>query len=831
MKQICEAGINFQKEFYLCYMNVEQHIHELRAQLREHNYNYYVLDNPTISDYDFDVLLKQLQALEDANPQYFDPNSPTQRVGGDITKNFETVPHEFRMYSLDNSYSKEDLEEWETRIKKMVDGSVSYTCELKYDGASMSLTYENGILVRAVTRGDGFQGDNVTSNVKTIKSVPLQLKGDYPPKFEIRGEIVLPFEGFTQMNAARVAAGEEPYRNPRNTASGSLKLQDSAEVAKRPLECLLYSLKGNKLPISTQFEGLEKARQWGFKVPDAAKLANSIDEVLEFVNYWDVHRHELPYETDGVVIKVNSLQQQEELGFTAKAPRWAMAYKFKAEQVATILEKITYQVGRTGAITPVANLQPVELAGTIVKRASLHNADQIEKLDIREGDTVYVEKGGEIIPKIIGVDFAKRDQYSQPTQYVNECPECNTPLVRTEGEAQHYCPNAEGCPPQIIGRIVHFASRNAMDIEGLGQGIIEILYYNGFIKNYADLYSLNFNEIIGLERWLDDDEAGTRFKGQLQVELKKALYGLSYKWGNLTLKEAEIVSNKISKISDLIHLEQLEGVELKKFEKLKLELSKAYRRINELNNYNSIDGYSSLNFLLDLKYPISNQQDLFNKSVLNDIYYVDELLKKSEYKIYNDFENFIIKISDRNRISIQKKTSENLSKAIKDSKDKPFEKVLFAIGIRDVGVVGAKNLATHFKNIVNLQKSTFEDLISIRDIGASVANNVLMFFNDIDKIRLIEKLKDNGLKMKIEERKLDSDKLKGLTIVVSGSFETPRNELIKIIEDNGGKSVSSLSKNTSYLIVGENMGPSKKLKAEKENIKMISEEEFFKLLQ
>ena len=449
-------------------MNIEEQINKLRRELREHNYNYYVLDKPTISDYDFDLKLKELQALETAHPEFHDADSPTLRVGGEITKNFETVAHKYRMYSLDNSYSKEDLEDWEKRIEKQVDGLVEFTCELKYDGASMSLTYENGSLLRAVTRGDGFQGDDVTANVKTIKSVPLKLKGDYPPLFEIRGEIVLPFDGFNKMNEERIELGEEPYRNPRNTASGSLKLQDSSEVAKRPLDCLLYSIIGDKLPISTQFESLEKASQWGFKVPKAAKIVRSLDEVLEFVNYWDVHRHDLPYETDGVVIKVNNLQQQEELGYTAKAPRWAMAYKFKAEQVSTVLNEITYQVGRTGAITPVANLEPVELAGTTVKRASLHNADQIAKLDIREGDTVYVEKGGEIIPKIIGVNFSQRANDSNPTNYRTTCPECDTLLVRQEGEAQHYCPNTEGCPPQIIGRIQHFISRKAMDIEGLG---------------------------------------------------------------------------------------------------------------------------------------------------------------------------------------------------------------------------------------------------------------------------------------------------------------------------------------------------------------------------
>ncbi len=513
-------------------MNIEQQILQLRNELREHNYNYYVLDNPVISDLEFDESLKKLQNLEKAHPEFYDANSPTLRVGGEVTKNFETVPHAYRMYSLENSYSREDLEDWEKRIEKMVDGKVEFTCELKYDGASISLTYENGKLKKAVTRGDGFQGDDVTSNVRTIRSVPLELRGDYPPFFEIRGEIVLPFEGFSKMNAERVELGEEPYRNPRNTASGSLKLQDSAEVAKRPLDCLLYGLQGERLPIKTQFEGLQKAREWGFKIPEAAKLAKSLKEVLDFVDYWDLHRHELPYETDGVVVKVNDLHQQEELGYTAKSPRWAMAYKFKAEQVSTLLNQITYQVGRTGAITPVANLEAVELAGTIVKRASLHNADQIEKLDIREGDTVFVEKGGEIIPKIIGVDFTHRDPNSEPAEYIAHCPQCDTQLIRNEGEAQHYCPNAEGCPPQIIGRIQHFISRKAMDIEGLGGETVALLVNNGLINNYADLYTLKTEQIIPLER-MAQKSADNIIKGieaSKQIPFERVLFGLGIRY-------------------------------------------------------------------------------------------------------------------------------------------------------------------------------------------------------------------------------------------------------------------------------------------------------------
>ncbi|MEG2102789.1 NAD-dependent DNA ligase LigA [Flavobacterium sp. FlaQc-28] len=525
-------------------MSIQENIQSLRNELNQHNYNYYVLDNATISDYDFDRKLKELQDLESKYPEYFDENSPTQRVGGTITKNFKTIAHQYRMYSLDNSYSKEDLIDWENRIQRVLGNvDLQYTCELKYDGASISITYENGKLVQALTRGDGFQGDEVTNNIKTIKSVPLQLKGNYPEKFDIRGEIILPFAGFEKMNQELIEIGETPYSNPRNTASGSLKLQDSAEVAKRPLECLLYFVTGNDLPFTTQYEGLEAARNWGFKVPKEAKLVNNMQEVFEFIDYWDVHRHELPYETDGVVIKVNSIHSQEELGYTAKSPRWAIAYKFKSEQVSTKLKSISYQVGRTGAITPVANLEPVQLAGTIVKRASLHNADQIEKLDIRINDTVFVEKGGEIIPKIIAVDLDKRPENSEKTNYITHCPECQTELVRNEGEANHYCPNFYGCPPQIIGRIQHFISRKAMDIEGLGGETVALLFNNGLVHNYADLYELKVEDILPLER-MAQKSAENLVKGvqkSKEIPFESVLFALGIRF------VGETVAKKLAK--------------------------------------------------------------------------------------------------------------------------------------------------------------------------------------------------------------------------------------------------------------------------------------------
>lgn len=535
-------------------MNVQQNILALRAELDQHNYNYYVLDKPTISDFEFDQKLSQLLELEKLHPEFFDENSPTQRVGGTITKNFETVVHDYRMYSLDNSYSKSDVSDWENRIQKVLGNvPVAYTCELKYDGASISITYENGQLSRAITRGDGFQGDDVTNNIKTIRSIPLRLKGkDFPPRFDIRGEIVLPFAGFEKMNQELIEIGETPYSNPRNTASGSLKLQDSSEVAKRPLECFLYFMVGSQLPFDSQFEGLQKAREWGFKVPGQAQRLSSLQEVFEYIDYWDVHRHQLPFETDGVVVKVDSFHYQAELGYTAKSPRWAIAYKFKSEQVKSVLRSISYQVGRTGAITPVANLDPVQLAGTVVKRASLHNADQIAKLDLRIGDTVIVEKGGEIIPKIVDVDTNFRNTSSIPTQYISHCPECNTELIRNEGEANHYCPNFYGCPPQIIGRIQHFISRKAMNIDGLGGETVALLFNNGLVMNYADLYDLTIEQIVPLER-MAQKSAENLINGiekSKKTPFENVLYALGIRY------VGETVARKLAK-----HFKNIEALE------------------------------------------------------------------------------------------------------------------------------------------------------------------------------------------------------------------------------------------------------------------------------
>ncbi|RPG57842.1 MAG: NAD-dependent DNA ligase LigA [Flavobacteriales bacterium TMED235] len=514
-------------------MEIKAKIEQLRAALHEHNYNYYLLDAPTISDFEFDQMLMSLVALEKAHPNFYDSNSPTQRVGGGVTKNFITLKHRYPMYSLANTYSREELTQWVGRVQKgLGHQNFNFTCELKYDGASITLTYENGTFVNGRTRGDGTQGDDVSLNLKTIPTIPLKLKGDYPDLFEIRGEIILPISGFNAMNEERVKLGEEPFMNPRNTASGSLKLQDSSQVAKRPLECLLYAIAGSNLGIASQIEALQKAKDWGFKVPDNSILANTIEEVFEYLDYWDKNKVNLPYEIDGVVIKVNKLIQQNELGYTAKAPRWAIAYKFEAEQVITKLLSVSYQVGRTGAITPVANLEPVLLSGTTVKRATLHNQDQIEKLGLRIGDSVYVEKGGEIIPKIIAVDNLIRPSEGFKIKFISHCPECNAELHREEGEAQHYCKNQSGCPPQIVGKIQHFISRKAMDIEGLGSETVVLLYENDLLKNIADLYELRSEDILPLER-IAEKSAENLIKGVIASKEKsfsKVLFGLGIRF-------------------------------------------------------------------------------------------------------------------------------------------------------------------------------------------------------------------------------------------------------------------------------------------------------------
>ena len=661
-------------------MNISEKISSLRKKLHDHNYRYYVLDDPIISDYDFDMMLKELDLLERENPEFFDVNSPTQRVGGEVTKSFNTSVHETPMLSLDNSYSLDDLKNWEKRIKKIIDGPVEYTCELKFDGVSINLLYKGGELVKAVTRGDGVKGDDVTANVKTIPTVPLKLNGNFPENFEARGEIVMPLKGFDKLNKMRIANGEEPFKNPRNTASGSLKLQDSKEVSKRPLKCLLYSIEDSTF-YKNQIDFLENGKNLGFNIFKKYKHSNSIEDIFDFIKECEEKRSDLPFEIDGVVVKVNDFYQREVLGFTSKFPRWAIAYKYKPENIGTILNSISLQVGRTGAITPVANLEPINLAGTIVRRASLHNADFIESMDIRIGDFVYVEKGGDIIPKITNIDKSKRGEDSKKYEFPENCPECGSKLYRIEGEANHYCLNYNGCKPQVIGRIQHYISRKALDIEGLGQETVALLVNENLIGNYSDLYDLTFEQIVNLERM------------------------------------GERSANKL-----------LEG--------------------------------------------------------------------------------------------------------IVDSKKISFERVLYGLGIRYVGETVAKKLAKHFENIDDILSSDFDELIMVDEIGDKIANSVIEFASKEDNIQIIEKLKKNGVSFEIDESaKNISSVLTGKSFVVSGVFSNhSRDEIKKLIETNGGKVSSSISSKTSYLVAGSNMGPSKKEKAEKLNIKIISETELTNLI-
>ncbi len=665
-------------------LEAQNEINRLTNELNHHNHLYYVESDPQISDYNFDMLLNQLIDLEKKFPEFASETSPTKRVGGDITKKFASIKHRFPMLSLGNTYSREEIIEWENRIKKSVETEIEYVCELKYDGVAIGIAYENGKLVRAVTRGDGTSGEDVTANVKTIKTIPLQLKGDYPADFEIRGEIFYPIDSFHKMNEERRENDEPEYANPRNLASGTLKQQDSRIVASRGLDCFLYGLYGDDLPINSHFESVLKAKEWGFKIPVLAEKyihkTDSIDGIMEFIAYWDKQRENLPFEIDGVVIKLNNYDAQQELGFTAKSPRWAIAYKFKTEREETLLESVVFQVGRTGSITPVANLKAVQLGGTVVRRASLHNADQIEKNDLYLGDSVYVEKGGEIIPKIVGVNLEKRSLDAQKVDFITHCPECQTELIRREGESNHFCPNEKACPPQVTGRMEHFIARKAMNIDGLGVETIVQLFKAGLVQNVADLYSLTFDQIVDLDR-------------------------MAYKSAN------------------------------------------------------------------------------------------------------------------------------NLLQSIEASKQIPYERVLFALGIRFIGETVAKKLAAKFSTIDLLAQASFDELIAVDEIGEKIAISVQNYFQEPEHHELIEKLKLAGVQLQGIEKEFLSTKFEGMNFVVSGVFSTfSRDELKKVIEDNGGKNVSSISAKTTYVVAGENMGPAKLEKATKLGVTILNEAQFVSLL-
>lgn len=683
--------------FYLIFASVstQAKIQELTDELRKHNYNYYVLAKPTISDREFDMKLKELEKLEQAFPQYADANSPTKQVGGDITKDFQTVPHSTRMLSLGNTYNKEELLDFDKRVAKLNGGNeYKYTAELKFDGFAIALRYIDGKLSQAITRGDGTQGDDVTANVKTIRAIPHQLLGDYPPQLEVRGEIFMHKAAFSKLNEQRAVNGDDLYKNPRNTAAGTIKLQDSAEVAKRPLDGYLYQLAEHGKEELDHWDSLQRMKDYGLPVNEATHLCDTIEDVWDFIIYWDKERKNLSFEIDGVVIKVNSRLQQQEMGFTSKFPRWAMSYKFETERAESKLLSISYQVGRTGAVTPVANLAPMQLLGTTVKRASLHNADFIADLDIRVGDRVFVEKGGEIIPKIVEVDTSRRAADSKPTKFTTKCPECSTTLERPEGDAVYRCPNTQSCPPQVKGRIEHFISRKAMDVASLGEGKIDVLYQSNLVNRPADLYFLSVEQLLGLSKSIVNEDTG-----------------------------------------------------------------------------------------------------------------------------------------DERVISFKEKTVQNILEGIYSSKKVPFERVLFGLGIRFVGETVAKKLVFHFKNIDNLIAADFETLSSVSEIGKVIAKSVVDYFSLPENLDEIEQMKSAGLQFQVVEKELVSNTFAGAKIVVSGVFTLfSRNELKKLIEDNGGKNVSSISKSTDFIVAGESMGPAKKEKAEKLGVKMITEAEFAEMI-
>ncbi len=829
-------------------------ISQLSNELAEHNYNYYVLAKPEISDFDFDMKLKELEKLEAEFPQFADPNSPTQRVGSDISKDFEQVEHKYSMLSLSNAYSEEEIKDFDTRVKKIIETDCDYVCELKFDGSSISLTYENGELIRAVTRGDGVKGDDVTTNVRTIKSIPLKLRGtDYPANFEIRGEIVMPFKVFDELNKELEKAGEQLLANPRNTSAGTLKMKNSSVVASRKLDAYLYYMLGKDLPKDGHFENLQKAREWGFKISDATQICKNLDEVYAFIKKWDVDRHKLPVATDGVVIKVNSKNLQDNLGFTAKSPRWAIAYKFKAESVVTRILNVVYQVGRTGAITPVAILDEVPIAGTKVKRASLHNSDIIESLSLHHDDMVFVEKGGEIIPKITGV--AETHPFAVPIMFIKECPECKTSLIKKEGEAAHYCPNEDGCPPQIKGKIEHFVSRKAMDIDGIGEETINLLFKNNLLQDIADIFKIenNSEKIIGLETInIPEDETSEEYIESLKIPLERILF--SFK-GAPKLEHCQKLIREFSP-------NQLTKIEIKDIsEKLKTDNANSLKIFKFLNKYHLLKTY--LNGCIENEeytYPSRLLRILGGLSrdsaeALNNKFKFYYLIKKVdvdkivEQKIINYMEaqqlrNFFSnKEIDHNRLnhisktSIQQQTFNNIIQGIEKSKKVPFERVLYGLGIRYVGETVAKKLAKEFKNIDNLKEATIEEMIEVDDIGDRIAESVKEYFKNEKHLLLIEKLKQADLQFELEEVESNSEQiLSGLTFVVTGNFGSKviRENLKIRIEELGGKVISGISKKTNYLVAGEKAGPEKLKKAKDLNIEILNKNEFeekFKLNQ
>ncbi|RPA67823.1 NAD-dependent DNA ligase LigA [Cyclobacteriaceae bacterium YHN15] len=805
-------------------------IDELRQQINYHNHLYYLEDRIEISDYEFDQLLEELIRLEKEFPEFLEEDSPSQRVGGTITKEFETALHEFRMLSLGNTYSEEELLAFDERVVKgLGHRDFEYFCELKFDGVAISLVYENGKLIRAVTRGDGSRGDVVTENIKTIRNIPIQIKGaNIPEKFEVRGEIFLPRKEFDKINAERELNGEPLLANPRNAASGTVKMQDSGIVAKRRLNCYFYQLLGEDIGVNQHDEAIHLIEKWGFNVSPTYTKCKSIKEVLNYIETWKEKRFELPLDTDGVVLKINDYDQREELGFTAKIPRWAIAYKYQAESAQSELLSITYQVGRTGAITPVANLAPVHLAGTTVKRASLHNANEIERLGLCEGDTVMVEKGGEIIPKITGVVLENRKAGARPIHYIEHCPECETPLERKEGEAKHFCPNAKNCPPQILGRIEHFVHKRAMDIDSLGTERIKTLIDQGYIRNFADLYELESksDQLLGLE--MSQDQYQKSDDGYLFISLTKAFFALT---DGVSLSAIQKFTQR--------HVDQPLKQVIKAFELfIRTSNKKVAQNVGTLFKLQEILDKSHLPQMEDyLPVPVVLHILIGNWVSLEKLVEVSlhentvhGIMLKLNPPISSEQENRIKKLKAN---TFQEGVISNMLEGIKASKSQPFEKVLFALGIRNIGENTAQILAKNFKNIDAIKNATSEDLLNINGVGEILVHSINEYFKDRENLELIDRLRTQGLNFVLveEEREFQSNKLEGIKILASGKLNHfKRDEIIDFVEANGGQYLKSVSKALDFIIEGEDMGPSKKEKAEKLGIKMISEDEFLQLV-
>jgi DNA ligase (NAD+) len=811
-------------------IEAQARIAELSKLINHHNYLYYQEDRAEISDFEFDKLLEELIQLEKQFPEYLEPDSPSQRVGGTITKEFETAEHEYRMLSLGNTYSEDELIAFDERVAKgLGHRNYEYFCELKFDGVAISLVYEKGKLVRAVTRGDGTRGDVVTENIKTIRNIPLHVKGkDIPDKFEVRGEIFLPRKEFEKINQERESQGEPLLANPRNAASGTVKMQDSSVVAKRRLNCFFYQLLSDALAVNQHDEAIHLLEKWGFNVSPTYTKCSGIEEVLDYIESWKEKRFELPLDTDGVVLKINDNDQREELGFTAKIPRWAIAYKYKAESAESQLLSITYQVGRTGAITPVANLTPVHLAGTTVKRASLHNANEIERLGLHEGDTVFVEKGGEIIPKITGINLHKRKADALPIKYIDHCPECSVPLERKEGEAKHFCPNYESCPPQILGRIEHFVHRRAMDIDSLGTERIRTLIDQGYISNPADIYELENirDQLLGLE--MSQDQYEKTDDGILYISLTKAFFALT-EGLSLTAIQKFCDSQIETPLTEVLNnFQTFIRNSHKKVAQNVATILKLQEALHQ-SNLPQMEDYLPVSVVLSL---LTGNRISLEKLIEAARHQgtVHSILLKLDLSLNNEQEDRIKKLKAN---TFQEGVISNMIEGINASKNQPFEKVLFALGIRNIGENTAQILAKHFKNIENLKSADAEALLAVNGVGDTLVSSIQDYFSKNENLSIISRLKEKGLHFEIheEEKILQSNTLEGKKILASGKLNHfKRDEIIDFIEANGGQYLKAVSKSLDFIIEGEDMGPSKKEKAEKLGIKMISEEEFLKMM-